>query len=90
MIVLTKKQRELFLTIKESVIDDLLKNNVDYVPVEAKGDLWILPEEVLADARFEKLKNELVKAGEFDKYEKREVDKSELKDFELEGVKVVK
>ena len=67
MIVLTKKQRELFLTIKESVIDDLLKNNVDYVPVEAKGDLWILPEEVLADARFEKLKNELVKAGEFDK-----------------------
>lgn len=83
MIVLTKEQRELFLTIKESVTDDLLKNNVDYVPVEAKGDLWILPDEVLVDARFEKLKNELVKAGEFDKYEKREVDKSELKDPEL-------
>lgn len=83
MIVLTKEQRDLFLIIKESIVDELLKNNVDFIPVEAKGDLWILPNEVLLDVRFEKLKNQLIKAGEFDKYEKREVDKSELKDFEI-------
>lgn len=90
MIVLTKEQRELFLAIKESVIDDLLKNNADFVPVEAKGDLWILPEEVLADKRFSKLKNELDKIGEFDKYQKREFDKSEEKDPEVGDVKIVK
>lgn len=81
MIILTKLQRDLFLTIKETVINELLSNHCDFVPVEAKGNLWILPDEVLADSRFDKMKVELDKTGEFDKYEKREMDKPELKDI---------
>jgi len=80
MIVLSKSQRELFLVVKDAIKDELLKNHVDYEPVEIKDGSFILPDEVLLDDRFEKLKLELNKSGEFDKYEKREVDKTELKD----------
>ncbi len=85
MIVLTKEQRDLFLSLKLRVIVDLLASGVDYVPIEAKGDLWILPDVILADARFAKMKLELDKTGEFDKYEQREMDESELKQIEING-----
>jgi len=80
MIILTETQKNLFLTIKQSVINELLASGADYIPVEAKSGKYILPDEVLLDSRFEKIKAELAKAGEFDKYEKREMNKSELKD----------
>lgn len=80
MIILTKTQRDLFLTTKEGVINDLLANGADYIPIEAKNNKWILPDEILLDGRFGKVKTELDKIGEFDKYEKRTFALSELKD----------
>ncbi len=78
MIVLTKEQKDLFLETKKEFQQELLANGVDFVPVEAKGDLWILPNEVLADDRFSKLKLELFDNGKLGSVSIREVDKTEL------------
>lgn len=71
MIIITKEQKDKMLTAKKKYQDKLLSQGADFVPIEIKGDLWTLPEEVLNDARFNDLKYE------FDFY-MREVKESEF------------
>ena len=60
MIVLTEKQKNDFLSAKSKV---KLDKGSDYVPVEIKGGLWTLPDEVLSDANFGPLKESFNKLG---------------------------
>jgi hypothetical protein len=78
MIVLTNKQKEEFLEFKKSIQAELNANCCDFIPIEIKGDLWILPDEVLLDPNFSKLK-ELISDKN---YEKREVLETEFKTIE--------
>lgn len=87
MIILTEEQKDNFLKIKESIQEELESQGADYIPIETKVG-WCLPDEILSDIRFEKLKNILEEKGEFDKYEKREIDVKELIEYSRPDEKI--
>lgn len=77
MIVLGKDKLEKFYTIKEhhqSELDDL---GCDYIPVEIKNDLFILPNECLQDEKFLNLYGDLVRNEEMI-FEVRDIKEDEL------------
>lgn len=78
MIVLTKEQKDLFFQIKVKYQEELLLKGIDFIPIEIKGNLWILPNEILSDERFNIIKQELKDIKEFDKYTIREINSIEL------------
>lgn len=81
MIVLTKEQKDLFLDIKKEFQGVLNSRNVDLVPIEIKGNLWILPS--LDDERYSELKFVLIKDGLFQKFQERNVDASEFIQYSI-------
>jgi hypothetical protein len=72
MIVFSKDKKDLFLEYKKQYSEILKSRNVDLVPIEIKGNLWILPEQVLTDERFLEFNDYLSKE------EVREVKQEEL------------
>jgi hypothetical protein len=73
MIILTIAQKNAFNILKENYRAKLNSKSVDIIPIEAKNDVWILPDSVLTNPAFADLYSEL------NIYPKRNIDKSELK-----------
>lgn len=58
-IVLTLDQRDLFNSVKNGFKDSFNKKGVDFIPIEIKNNLFILPVDVLTDDDFSGLKTAL-------------------------------
>lgn len=72
MIVLTDKQNNDFLKLKESFKIDFESKCIDLVPVKIKDGSYILPEEILNDSRYGSILDFLINVT------KREVNGSEF------------
>jgi hypothetical protein len=53
--ILTPAVRNSILTYKNNFASILNQRKIDYVPVQIKNNLWVLPESVLDDIRFSEL-----------------------------------
>lgn len=83
MIVLTKKQNDIFLEFKKPYLENMLANGIDVIPVAIKNDLYILPEAVLDDERLSELKQALINEDMLSKVEIREVKEDEFLNTEI-------
>lgn len=72
MIVLTNTQKENFMLALAAHRPSMIAEGLDIQPIEIKNNLWILPEEILNDERFDA--SPLEAAG----YTVREVSQDEL------------
>jgi hypothetical protein len=53
--ILTPAVRNAILTHKANFTSILNQRKIDYVPIQIKNNLWVLPEPVLDDIRFSEL-----------------------------------